>query len=72
MEKTEDRQSLQNVGEDLEKLDKWENNNCKKFKNLAIIRLDSLSGGWGGGSEVCRKRHFTSIIVALRTFGGVI
>lgn len=71
MEKVEVRQSLQNVREDLEELDEWENNNCKKFKNLAIIRLDSLAVlGWG--SEVCRKRHFTSIIVALRTFGGVI
>lgn len=60
MEKTEDRQSLQKVREDLEELDKMENNNCKKFKNLAIIRLDSLSWWGGGGSEVCRKRHFTS------------
>lgn len=61
MEKTEDRQSLQNVREDLEELDKWENNNCKKFKNLVIIRLDSLS--FGGGGVRCAGKDISLVLL---------
>lgn len=70
MEKTEDRQSLQKVREDLEELDKWENNNCKKFKNLAIIRLDSLL--MGGGGVRCAGHFTNKYYCCTKTFGGVI
>lgn len=63
MEKSEDRQSLQNVRGDLEELDKWENNNCKKFKNLAIIRLDSLSGGGGGRGVSCAGKDISPVLL---------